>query len=79
MPRSMDFHCAQIDPKTAFQSIASGESVSFSFTPRYAGAFLYRCGTALILMHIGACMFSAIIVNPPRAASARQGVRACTE
>jgi nitrite reductase (NO-forming) len=65
MPHSMDFHCAQVNPKTAFRSIAPGESVSFSFTPRYAGAFLYHCGTPPILMHIGAGMFGAIIVDPP--------------
>lgn len=65
MPHSMDFHCAQVNPKTAFRSIAPGETVSFSFTPRYAGAFLYHCGTPPILMHIGAGMFGAIIVDPP--------------
>jgi nitrite reductase (NO-forming) len=64
MPHSMDFHCAQVNPKTAFRSIAPGESVSFSFKPRYPGAFLYHCGTPPILMHIGAGMFGAIIVDP---------------
>src|SRR5690242_2271495 len=64
MPHSMDFHCAQANPKVAFRSIAPGESVFFSFTPRYAGAFLYHCGTPPILMHLGAGMFGAIIVDP---------------
>ncbi|HJY08381.1 MAG TPA: multicopper oxidase domain-containing protein [Bryobacteraceae bacterium] len=64
MPHSMDFHCAEVNPKTAFRSIAPGESVSFSFTPRYAGAFLYHCGTPPILLHLGAGMFGAIIVDP---------------
>jgi nitrite reductase (NO-forming) len=64
MPHSMDFHCAQVDPQTAFRSIAPGESVSFSFQPRYAGAFLYHCGTPPILIHIGSGMFGAIIVDP---------------
>ena len=66
MPHSMDFHCAQVNPKTAFRDLAPGQSVSFSFTPRYAGAFLYHCGTPPILMHIGAGMFGAIIVDPPK-------------
>ncbi len=65
MPHSMDFHCAQVNPKTAFRSIAQGESVSFSFRPRFAGAYLYHCGTPPILMHIGSGMFGAIIVDPP--------------
>jgi nitrite reductase (NO-forming) len=66
MPHSMDFHCALVNPKVAFRSVGPGESVSFSFSPRYAGAYLYHCGTPPILMHIGAGMFGAIIVDPAR-------------
>jgi nitrite reductase (NO-forming) len=64
MPHSMDFHCAQIDPKTAFRSIMPGESLSFTFQPRYAGAYLYHCGTPPILLHLGSGMFGAMIVDP---------------
>jgi nitrite reductase (NO-forming) len=64
IPHSMDFHAAQIDPKEAFKSVIKGDSVSFSFKPKFAGAFMYHCGTAPVLMHIGAGMFGAIIVSP---------------
>jgi nitrite reductase (NO-forming) len=64
IPHSMDFHAAQIDPKTAFRSVAPGQSLSFTFKPKYAGAFMYHCGTAPVLMHIGSGMFGAIIVDP---------------
>ena len=64
VPHSMDFHAAQIDPKVAFRSVAKGESVTFTFTPKYAGAFMYHCGTAPVLMHIGSGMHGAIIVSP---------------
>jgi nitrite reductase (NO-forming) len=64
VPHSMDFHAAQIDPKTAFRSVPRGESVSFTFRPRYPGAYVYHCGTAPVLMHIGAGMYGAIIVSP---------------
>jgi nitrite reductase (NO-forming) len=64
MPHSMDFHAAQINPKTAFRSASKGQSVSYTFKPRRAGAFLYHCGTAPMLLHIGAGMFGAIIVSP---------------
>ena len=64
VPHSMDFHAAQIDPKHAFRSVAKGQSVSFTFKPRYAGAFMYHCGTGPVLMHIGAGMHGAIIVSP---------------
>jgi nitrite reductase (NO-forming) len=64
IPHSMDFHAAQIDPKTAFRSVAKGQSVSFTFRPKWAGAFMYHCGTAPVLMHIGSGMYGAIIVSP---------------
>ncbi len=65
IPHSMDFHAAQIDPKVAFRSVMPGQSITYSFTPKYAGAFLYHCGTAPVLMHLGSGMFGAIVVDPP--------------
>ncbi|MGH7649561.1 MAG: multicopper oxidase domain-containing protein, partial [Gemmatimonadaceae bacterium] len=50
IPHSMDFHAARIDPKTAFRSVIPGQSETYSFKPKYAGAFLYHCGTAPVLM-----------------------------
>ena len=67
IPHSMDFHAAQIDPKQAFRSVPKGQSVSYTFKPKFAGAFLYHCGTAPVLMHIGSGMFGAIIVSPREA------------
>jgi nitrite reductase (NO-forming) len=64
IPHSMDFHAAQINPREAFRSVGKGQSVSFTFKPKYAGAFMYHCGTAPVLMHIGAGMFGAIVVSP---------------
>ena len=64
VPHSMDFHAAQIDPKTAFRSVLKGQSVSYTFRPRYAGAFCYHCGSSPVLMHIGSGMVGAIIVDP---------------
>ncbi|MEO7823283.1 MAG: multicopper oxidase domain-containing protein [Gemmatimonadaceae bacterium] len=64
VPHSMDFHAAQIDPKIAFRSVPKGQSVTFTFTPKWAGAFMYHCGTAPVLMHIGSGMYGAIIVSP---------------
>ena len=64
VPHSMDFHAAQIDPKAAFRSVTKGQSVTFTFKPKWAGAFMYHCGTAPVLMHIGSGMYGAIIVSP---------------
>ncbi len=62
---SIDLHAARIDAETAFRSVAPGGSISYTFTPEYAGAFLYHCGTAPLLLHIGSGMYGAIIVDPP--------------
>jgi nitrite reductase (NO-forming) len=67
IPHSMDFHAAQIDPKVAFRSVAKGQSVTFTFKPKFAGAFMYHCGTAPVLMHIGSGMHGALIVAPREA------------
>jgi nitrite reductase (NO-forming) len=64
VPHSMDFHAAQVDPKVAFRSVVKGQSVSFTFKPKWAGAFMYHCGSAPVLMHIGAGMYGALIVSP---------------
>lgn len=64
MPHSIDFHAAQINPQAAFRSIMKGQTVTFSYKPRYAGAFLYHCGTAPVLMHLGSGMYGAIVVSP---------------
>ncbi|MHB1071401.1 MAG: multicopper oxidase domain-containing protein [Gemmatimonadaceae bacterium] len=67
IPHSMDFHAAQIDPKVAFRSVTKGQSVTYTFKPKWAGAFMYHCGTAPVLMHIGSGMYGAIIVSPREA------------
>lgn len=64
IPHSMDFHAAQINPQEAFKSVLKGQSHTFTFKPKYAGAFLYHCGTGPVLMHLGSGMFGAIIVSP---------------
>lgn len=64
VPHSMDFHAAQIDPQVAFRSVMKGQSVTFTFRPKWAGAFMYHCGSSPVLMHIGAGMYGAIIVSP---------------
>ena len=64
VPHSMDFHAAQIDPKVAFRSVVKNQSGTFTFKPKWAGAFMYHCGTAPVLMHIGSGMHGAIIVSP---------------
>ncbi|MDZ4278821.1 MAG: multicopper oxidase domain-containing protein [Dehalococcoidia bacterium] len=61
---SMDFHAAQIDWATAYQSIQPGETKEFTWTADVPGAFMYHCGTPPVLHHIGNGMYGAVIVEP---------------
>jgi nitrite reductase (NO-forming) len=61
---SLDFHSAQTPPDKNYKTILPGEEFSWSFTPRYPGAFMYHCGTPPVLMHIGTGMYGAMIVDP---------------
>lgn len=61
---SLDFHAAQTPPDVNFRTINPGEELSWSFVARHPGAYMYHCGTPLVLMHIGAGMYGPIIVDP---------------
>jgi nitrite reductase (NO-forming) len=62
---SIDFHASKVAWNDEMRSIKPGESLVYSFTADYAGAFMYHCGTAPALHHIGNGMYGAIIINPP--------------
>jgi nitrite reductase (NO-forming) len=61
---SLDFHSAITPPNKNYKTILPGESFSWSFQPKYPGAYMYHCGTPPVLMHIGAGMYGAMIVDP---------------
>lgn len=61
---SLDFHSAQTPPEVNYRTILPGEEFSWSFTANFPGAFMYHCGTPPVLMHIGAGMYGAMIVDP---------------
>lgn len=61
---SLDFHSAQTPPDVNYRTINPGESLNWSFTPKYPGAFMYHCGTPPVLMHIGTGMYGAMVVDP---------------
>ena len=62
---SIDFHASKVAWNDEMRSIAPGESLVYQFRARYAGAFMYHCGTAPALHHIGNGMYGAIIIDPP--------------
>ena len=62
---SIDFHASRVAWNDKMRTIKSGESLVYEFKADYAGAYMYHCGTAPALHHIGNGMFGAIIIDPP--------------
>ena len=65
MDHSLDFHAAS-EPMQAMREVAPGRSVTYEFRARYAGIYLYHCGTPPVLEHLANGMFGAVIIDPPR-------------
>src|SRR5471032_2759541 len=51
MGHSIDFHAALAPPNIAYQTVAPGKTLHFSWVAEYPGAFLYHCGTPPVLAH----------------------------
>lgn len=65
MGHSIDFHAGRVAWNKSMRTIAQGESLVYEFKAEFAGAYMYHCGTAPALHHIGNGMFGAIIIDPP--------------
>jgi nitrite reductase (NO-forming) len=67
LPRKREVPPAeQGTPATTMKPISpAGGSITYRFTAKHAGAFLYHCGTDPILEHIGNGMYGAVIIDPP--------------
>ncbi len=62
---SIDFHASKVAWNDEMRTIAPGESLVYQFEAKHAGSFMYHCGTAPALHHIGNGMHGAIIIDPP--------------
>ncbi len=65
MGHSIDFHASRVAWNEKMRTIKPGERLLYQFKADYAGAFMYHCGTAPTLHHIGNGMYGAIIIDPP--------------
>jgi nitrite reductase (NO-forming) len=61
---SLDFHSAKTAPNQSYKTLMPGEELNYQFKAQYPGVYMYHCGTPPILMHIGAGMYGAMIVDP---------------
>jgi nitrite reductase (NO-forming) len=61
---SIDLHASHVAWNKEMRTINPGEELEYSFTARHAGVYMYHCGTAPALHHIGNAMHGMIIVEP---------------
>ena len=62
---SIDFHASKVAWNDEMRTIKPGESLQYRFEAKHAGIYMYHCGTAPALHHIGNGMVGAIIIDPP--------------
>jgi nitrite reductase (NO-forming) len=62
---SIDFHSSKVAWDDEMRTLAPGESLVYQYKAEFAGMFMYHCGTAPALHHIGNGMFGAIVIDPP--------------
>lgn len=65
MGHSIDFHASRVAWSDEMRTIQPGESLVYQFRAEFAGAWMYHCGTAPTLHHIGNGMYGAVIIDPP--------------
>jgi nitrite reductase (NO-forming) len=65
LPHSIDFHASKVAWDDEMRSIGPGQSLVYEYEAKHAGIFMYHCGTAPALHHIGMGMYGAIIIDPP--------------
>jgi nitrite reductase (NO-forming) len=65
MGHSIDLHASKVAWNDEMRTIEPGESLVYQFEAKHAGIYMYHCGTAPALHHIGNGMFGAIIIDPP--------------
>jgi nitrite reductase (NO-forming) len=64
-PHSIDFHSSKVAWNDEMRTIGPGEQLVYRFEAKHAGAYMYHCGTAPAIHHIGNGMYGAMIIDPP--------------
>ena len=65
MSHSIDFHAGEISPDQPMRDIGPGETLTYEFTARRSGIWMYHCGTMPMTQHIGNGMAGAVVIDPP--------------
>ncbi|HEY7847308.1 MAG TPA: multicopper oxidase domain-containing protein [Candidatus Limnocylindria bacterium] len=64
LPHSVDFHASLVAWNDEMRTINPGDELVYEFEAKYAGVYMYHCGTTPALHHIASGMFGMIIVEP---------------
>ncbi|HEX4905283.1 MAG TPA: multicopper oxidase domain-containing protein [Acidimicrobiales bacterium] len=62
---SIDFHASKTPMDVDMRTLLPGESLVYQFSADFAGVWMYHCGTAPVLHHIGNGMAGGVIIDPP--------------
>jgi nitrite reductase (NO-forming) len=62
---SIDFHASQTAMDRNMRTLAPGQRLTYTFRAEHSGIWMYHCGTAPVLHHIGNGMYGAVIIDPP--------------
>jgi nitrite reductase (NO-forming) len=65
LPHSIDFHASKVAWNDEMRSINPGETITYEYEAKQSGIFMYHCGTAPALHHIGMGMYGTIVIDPP--------------
>ncbi|MDO4887203.1 MAG: multicopper oxidase domain-containing protein [Actinomycetaceae bacterium] len=65
MGHSIDFHAGDVAPDEPMRTIGPGESLTYTFTAKRSGIWLYHCGTKPFSAHLANGMYGAVIIDPP--------------
>ena len=68
MTHNIDFHASQTSMDVDMGPVEPGESLTYTFKAEYSGIWMYHCGTAPALHHIGNGMAGAVVIDPPNLA-----------
>jgi nitrite reductase (NO-forming) len=64
MGHSVDFHAGERAPDEVMRTVPPGGTLTYRFTARRAGVWMYHCSTMPMSAHIAAGMFGAVVIEP---------------
>lgn len=64
MGHSIDFHAGEVTPDDVMKTIEPGQELTYEFTAKRSGIWMYHCATAPMSLHIANGMAGAVIIDP---------------